>query len=213
MKRLIVATLVVTSLFSTGCGTVLTVSKKRFGRAPMDVRIFVTPDEVAEYDTAESAWRTLENGYVYISDKWYLSNENFEVIPGGNDFWLLPTETQYLIDTYPNSHGLDCEDGAAWLASAFIKQGIDAWFCVGTVNIDGVTYGHAWTMVKDKSGWVLYETTVDKIVDGLPSIYTLCWRTNGKTTWVDYGVTGVELSITQIPPDKLSILIGELDGE
>lgn len=213
LKRITIVTLVIMMLFMTGCTTVVTVSKKRFGRAPMDVRIFVTPDDVVSYDTPEIAWNTLENGYVYIADQWYLSNANFEIIPGGNDFWLLPTETQYLINTYPTAHGMDCEDGAAWLASAFKKLGLDAWFCVGTVIVDGVTYGHAWTMVRTGSKWTTYETTVNRIVDGLPdSLYSLAWRTNGTTTWVNIGATGVELTINQIPTDKLAYFSEELNG-
>lgn len=212
MKRIIIVTLVVIIVFMTGCGPVVTVSKKRFGRAPMDVRIFVTTDSIPNYETPEAAWSALETGYVYITDQWYLSNTDFEVIPGGNDFWLLPVETQYLISMYPTRHGMDCEDGAAWLASAFKRMGLDAWFCVGTVIVDGVTYGHAWTMVKNGTKWTTYETTVDKIVDGLPEdLYTLQWRTNGTTTWVNYGATGAELTINQLPIDKLSVLSEELN--
>lgn len=211
MRKVTIIALLAIMLFVNGCGATVTVSKKRFGRAPMDVRIFVTPNDVSTYGSPDVAWNTLEDGYVYLSDQWYLSNTNYEVIPGGNDFWLLPSETQYLIDRYPDSHGMDCEDGAAWLTSVFKKQGLDAWFCVGTVIVDGVIYGHAWTMVKNGNKWTTYETTVNRIVDGLPDdLYMLAWRTNGSTTWLNLASTGVELTINQLPIDKLGRFREEL---
>lgn len=207
MRKTLVAIILIVALFSTGCEKIVTVSHKRFGTLPVDVKTFVTPDSVSSYKTEAAAWRALEDGYIYEADAWSLCDcGSTEKIPGGNDFWLYPVETQYLIDVYPESHSMDCEDGAAWLASAFKKLGLDAWFVVGTVLVGGVTYGHAWTMVKEGSDWETYETTVDEVIEGQPAIYTINWRTNGETTWVNYASTGIELTISQIPISKLDLL-------
>jgi hypothetical protein len=213
LKRAIIATILAIALLFTGCGRVVTVSHKRFGAHPVDVRNFVTPESVDHYSTETAAWRALEDGYVYESDDWSLYDcDNTERIPSGNDFWLYPVETQYLIDKYPMAHAMDCEDGAAWLASSLKKLGLDAWFCVGTVIVDGNIYGHAWTMVLEDGKWKTYETTVNEIVDGLPDIYSINWRTNGQTTWVNYLSTGIELTITQLPVSELSSLKKSLGG-
>ena len=207
MKTLLFVMLVVMLLISTGCNT--TVSGKRFGDEPVDVRAFVDPARVKLYGSIQTAWSALETGYIYRPDDWYISDKNGQAISGGTDTWLLPVETQVLIDN--PLRAMDCEDGAAWLASALKKQGYDAWLCVGTLIVSGQVYGHAWCMVKIGSGWTTYETTVNEVIPGLPGIYGLSWRTNGEITWRTL-VTGTDTIIDQLPLELLGELREELSG-
>lgn len=203
MRVLLLVLLVCVLLMSTGCSAVM-VSGKRFGDAPVDVRAFVTPDKVLLYGSIENAWNALEAGYIYRPDDWYLSDKNGQAISGGKDTWLLPVETQVLVNN--PLHAMDCEDGAAWLTSALKKQGYDAWLCVGTITVEGQIYGHAWCMVLANGIWETYETTIGEGSQGLPAIYCLSWRTNGVITWRNVMVTGTDLTIDPLPPDLLTQL-------
>ena len=208
MKHVVIVVLILIAMLLTGCGGTIMVAGKRFGALPVDARAFVRPGAVKLYASADAAWSALETGYRYEPDEWYISDKHGQTIPGGNDTWLYPSEVQYLIDHYPE-HGMDCEDGAAWLASALRKQGLDAWLCVGTVTIDGIQYGHAWTMVLDKGKWITYETTVNATSEGLPSIYSMAWRTDGQTTFRNL-MAGSPLNLEPLPADALSTLRGLL---
>lgn len=198
--------IVVIAIFLSSCDvSSVPVSGKRFGNAPQDARVWIQPSEVEYYPTIEAAWSALETGYRYEADNWFLSDLYGQRISGGNDTWFFPSETQALINSYPTSHGMDCEDGAIWLTSALRKQGYDAWFCVGSVTLDSGTYGHAWCMVSDSGAWTLYETTTGQIVQGLPAIYHLSWRTNGTSAWVNVFSSGSGL-VGPVPPERLSEL-------
>lgn len=209
------AILVLVALLSTGC-TTFNVTGKYFNAPPEDARHWVVPSQVTLYSSAKEAWSALETGYVYRTDDWVIADRWGQSISGGADTWLRPVETQYLIDHYPTAHGMDCEDGAAWLASALRAQGCDAWLCVGSVTLDSGTYGHAWCMVREAGTWQTYETTTDSIADGLPVVYdeygvlkvkyTLAWRTNGEVVWQNL-LTGINLQpLGPIPPSRLSEL-------
>ena len=205
MKRLHLTVIVlIVCLLSTGCASV-SVSGKRFGSLPEDARHFVQPSQVSLYPTLQAAWSALETGYRYQTDDWYIADRYGQSISGGDDTWLMPAETQVLIDA-EGLHGMDCEDGAIWLTSALRKQGYDAWFCVGTVTLDSGVYGHAWCMVLEDGVWTLYETTTGQFVTGLPAEYRLNWRTDGQTTWVNILSAGTWVKQTQIPPDRLAEL-------
>lgn len=203
MRAFLCIMLVCVMLVSTGCGTVM-VAGKRFGYAPVDVRAFVTPDKVRLYGSIDAAWAALETGYIYRPDEWYISDKNGQAISGGKDTWLLPVETQVLVNS--TLRAMDCEDGAAWLASALKKQGYDAWLCVGTITVEGQVYGHAWTMVLQSGAWTTYETTIGEVSPGMPGIYNLSWRTNGVQTWRNAMMTGTDLTIDPLPPDLLTQL-------
>lgn len=198
----LIAILVIIAFLSTGCASV-TVSGKRFGSVPEDVRHFVQPAQVTFYSTLQQAWSALETGYEYRADDWYIADRYGQKISGGSDTWLMPSETQVLINA--GTHGMDCEDGAIWLTSALRKQGYDAWFCVGTVTLDSGVYGHAWCMVLQNGLWTLYETTTGQTVTGLPGIYHLNWRTNGQTTFVNIFSVGSG-RLDPVPPELLSEL-------
>jgi hypothetical protein len=204
MKRLhLIAIIIVIALLSTGCASV-TVTGKRFGSLPQDVRTFVQPNQVTLYPTPLAAWQALETGYRYQTDDWYISDKFGQVISGGEDTWLMPSEVQVLVNTVP--HGMDCEDGAIWLTSALRKQGLDAWLCVGTVTLSSGVYGHAWCMVLADGVWTLYETTTGQTTTGLPCEYRLSWRTNGTTTWTNVLGIGSWMHQLSLPPDRLSEL-------
>lgn len=207
MKTFLLVMLVVVLLFSTGCNTA--VAGKRFGGGLVDVRAFVDPARVKVYDSLEAAWNALETGYIYRPDDWYISDKTGQAISGGTDTWLFPAETQVLVN-HP-LRAMDCEDGAAWLASAFKKQGYDAWLCVGTLIVGGQVYGHAWCMVKVGGEWTTYETTVGEVIPGLPGIYSLSWRTNGERTWTSF-MTGTDRMVDQLPLELLGELRLELKG-
>ena len=211
MKRLHLTVIVlIVCLLSTGCASV-SVSGKRFGSVPEDVRHFIQPSQTALYPTLQAAWQALETGYRYQTDDWYISDRYGQLISGGEDTWLMPAETQVLIDT-EGLHGMDCEDGAIWLTSALRKQGYDAWMCVGTVSLDSGTWGHAWCMVLQNGAWTLYETTTGQTAEGLPGEYRLNWRTNGESMWVNVLSVGTWKKSIPIPPDRLSELRSALMG-
>jgi len=204
MKRHhLITMLLIASLLSTGCASV-PVTGKRFGSLPEDARHFVQPSQVALYPTLQAAWQALETGYRYQTDDWYISDRYGQKVSGGSDTWLMPSEVQVLINA--GAHGMDCEDGSIWLTSALRKQGYDAWLCVGSVTLDSGTYGHAWCMVLSNGAWTLYETTTGQTAEGLPSIYSLSWRTNGETTWRNL-LIGSPMDLEPlIPPELLSEL-------
>ena len=210
MRRPIIVGLLLVTLLATGCAGGITLSNKRFGSLPISSMTFVQPSQTKTYATLRDAWNALETGYQYATDNWYLSDNYGQAIPGGKDTWLMPSETQYLIDRYI-PHVMDCEDGSAWLTSALKKQGYDAWFCVGSVTLDSGVYGHAWCMVLDNGAWTLYETTTGQTAEGLPNIYSLSWRTNGETTWRN-PLVGSPMDLEPLPPDLLSELRTTLDG-
>lgn len=202
---------IITALLLTGCGPLpIKVSGKRFGGVPEDARDFVAPNQVKLYQSEDAAWNALENGYVYKVDNWSISDEFGQKISGGVDTWLMPSETQHLIDTY-SPHMIDCEDGAAWLTSALRKLGDNAWLCVGTVTLDSGTYGHAWTMVLDEGKWTTYETTTGQIVPELPSFYSLSWRTDGNTVFQNI-LTGTPVTTDDMSPGAVVELRGKLGG-
>ena len=211
MKHIaLVALVLCLALALTGCSAPL-VSGKRFGSLPEPARDFVQPDQVKTYSSPDAAWQALETGYQYETDEWYIADRYGQMISGGSDTWLMPSEVQQLIDITP--HSMDCEDGAIWLASALKKQGLNAWLCVGSVTLSSGTYGHAWTMVLDDGGWTLYETTTGQIKHGLPPEYHLSWRTNGQSTFINIAETGSWMNAPQIPPDLLSELRNVLGYE
>lgn len=202
MKRPCFITILIICLMFTGCSSVM-VTGKRFGSLPEDARHFIQPAQVDLYPSLESAWQALETGYIYRTDDWYIADRYGQIIPGGEDTWLMPSEVQVLINA--GIHSMDCEDGAIWLASAFRKQGYDAWFCVGSVTLDSGIYSHAWCMVRENGAWTLYETTTGQTAKGLPKEYRLSWRTNGETTQVNISLTGANRA-DPIPPEQLSEL-------
>lgn len=204
MKHLIVAMVIIAVLFSSGCATV-SVTGKRFGSVPEDVRHFVQPSQVSLYPSIQAAWQALETGYRYQTDDWYIADRYGQSVPGGNDTWLMPSEVQVLIDA-GGLHGLDCEDGAIWLTSALKKQGYDAWFCVGSVALSSGTWGHAWCMLFQNGTWILYETTTGQVVAGLPGEYRLNWRTNGQAVWTNVFSTGAWREQSPIPMNRISEL-------
>jgi hypothetical protein len=207
MRALLLVLVVIVTIVGTGCSALI-VGGKRFGAPPQDVRFFVTPNTVRLYPSADAAWVALTVGYIYRPDDWHMTDHTGQSIGGGKDTWLYPIETQILVDA--PQRAMDCEDGAAWLASALKKQGYDAWLCVGTILVDGQTYGHAWTMVSQNGQWTTYETTIADISPGLPGIYTLVYRTDGTTTWRNALVTGTDVMIDPLPPDLLGRLREEL---
>ena len=211
----LVIILAVALMVLSGCAP-MTVTGKYFNAPAEDARHWVAPAQVTRYNSVDAAWAALETGYVYRTDDWTIADHWGQSISGGVDTWLRPVETQYLIDHYPTEHGMDCEDGAAWLASALRAQGYDAWLCVGTVTMDSSTYGHAWCMVHANGIWTTYETTTDSIAEGLPVIYdesgvllvkyTLSWRTNGEIVWQNL-LTGVRIEpLGPIPPSMIAQL-------
>lgn len=211
MKRwTLTAILVCICLLSTGC-TPMMVSGKRFGSLRENVTDFVQPGQVTLYPSAAAAFTALETGYVYKTDNWFLGDYWGQSISGGSDTWLMPAETQVLVDN-PQRY-LDCEDGAIWLTSALRKQGLDAWLCWGLVTLKSGTYAHAWCMVHHGSTWTTYETTTGDVFEGLPDRiledgtvckYQLVWRTNGSWTWMSLLATGAWFQEDQqIPPDRL----------
>ena len=204
----LIAILVIIALVSTGCASV-TVSGKRFGSTPEDVRRFIQPSQVTLYPTLQQAWSALETDYEYRIDDWYIADRYGQQISGGSDTWLMPSEVQVLINA--GTHAMDCEDGSIWLTSALRKQGYDAWLCVGSVTLDSGTYGHAWCMVLQNGLWTLYETTTGQTAAGLPAIYHLNWRTDGQSTFVN--ILSVGSGRTEpIPPELLSELREVLNG-
>jgi len=122
------------------------------------------------------------------------------------DFWKLPYET--LRDGVG-----DCEDTSI-LFGAFlhaIKDMLDKnlqyFVCVGVVRdkYTNEVYGHAWVEVNHKGyGWVLYETTLDKVPSKLSQYVILADEIQNRYTYeavVKFNDERVEIATPPMPPE------------
>jgi len=173
-----------------------------------DVRDWITPQEEelpvfqgTDFQKVSQAYDYLEKHYQYVPDKdieWTNGSVRFNI---NGDFWQTPAETQAIIKKVGHFEG-DCEDGSFWLQSDLEKNRVPNTFvCIGTVDLESGTYGHAWVIWRRLGKDYLLETTLGRSLETLkvvPSFYHPDFVFNSKTV---YAITGVDINevITRPP--------------
>jgi hypothetical protein len=183
------------------------VVKNKFFSVSRELRSWITPDEVGlasfegstNLDIISKCFNYLENNYLYVPDNDILISNSIAELRAKNDFWQMPILSQAFIN-HMGFRG-DCEDGSFYLQSILEKSGAtDTYVCIGTVELDSGTYGHAWVIYVKNNRTYLLETTLGESLKNLlvlPDYYVTDVKFNSKSVWA---VTGKSLDEVIIRP-------------
>ena len=188
---------------------------------------FITPNQTAiklqaaqlkkdnDMATITATYDWLENGYHYETDALEVRNYGHTILKGGPDSWNPPVFT-LAVKHYNNGEAwMDCEDGTFLLVSLLRANGINAWANIGTVEIDGSIYGHAWATVILNGQEFLLETTLGQTLQALksvPSFYTPFFTFNEKDVHPRKFGADINEVYTPLPPAKVQDLKKLLNG-
>ncbi|MEM3541198.1 MAG: hypothetical protein QXF86_03210 [Candidatus Bilamarchaeaceae archaeon] len=169
---------------NTPLGSLYLIKNKLF-QETTDIRTFITPHEYSIYMQAQEfkdnqpivsvvkAFNWLENGYHYAIDDLVILNNGIIIVRGGIDSWNLPVLTLAQKHQNGGECWVDCEDGTFLLVSLLRALDIDAWASIGTVEIQGNLYGHAWATVNLNGKEYLLETTIGEQIQELKLVSSL----------------------------------------
>ncbi len=153
--------------------------KKRFGDEAYDIREFIQPTTYAVESLFTRLWSqgvrdylgffnwVIENVKPLSADEEYADYHKLEafLLPGRSrpkqvwetyDYWSFPAETLRA------GYG-DCEDKSFLLTSLLRHFIPEVYSSVGYFNGGG----HVWTSIKTKNGFMVLETTLDKMPDSI----------------------------------------------
>jgi hypothetical protein len=195
---------------------------------PEVLKSFITPKQTAielqatylkkdnDMMTVRATYDWLESGYHYETDSLEVRNGGHTIFKGNCDTWNMPVFT--LAVKHYNNGGLwvDCEDGTFLLVSLLRANGINAWANIGTVDINGSIYGHAWATVDFNGQEFLLETTLGQPLQELkpvPSFYSPSFTFDEKDVHPRKFGAIVDELLTPLPPAKIKDLQSLLDGK
>lgn len=195
------------------------VKDKLYGE-PEVLTHFITPEQTAiqlqakelkkdnDMATVTATYDWLETNYHYEVDKIEIINNGHTVLKGSCDTWNLPIFSLAIRHQNGGFYG-DCEDGTFLLVSLLRANGIQAWAHIGTVEINGSIYGHAWATVVLNGQEFLLETTLGQTIQSLrpvPDFYTPSFTFNeSKVIPTKFGADINEVYPT-LPPSKIQDL-------
>jgi|GEM_PF-5770375 len=195
--------------------------KDRLWGEPEILTSFITPNQPAiksqaqqlkkdnDMATTIATYNWLEDKYHYETDSLEIRNSKHTVLKGGIDTWNLPVLT-LAIKHQNNGHiWVDCEDGTFLLVSLLRANGINAWANIGTVEINGSIYGHAWATVILNGNEYLLETTLGQTLQALrpvPEFYTPNFAFNEKEVRLRKFGADINEVYPPLPPAKVQDL-------
>jgi len=203
------------------------VVKDKLWGEPEVLTSFITPDQTAiqlqaaqlkkynDMATTVETYNWLENGYHYEIDNLEVRNNEHTILKGGVDTWNLPVFTLAIKHQNGGNIWVDCEDGTFLLVSLLRANGINAWANIGTVEIDGSIYGHAWATVILNGQEFLLETTLGQPLQALkpvPSFYTPLFTFNEKDVHIHKFGADINEVYPALPPSKVQDLKKLLNG-
>jgi hypothetical protein len=203
------------------------VVKDKLWGEPEILTSFITPSQTAiklqaeqlkkdnDMATITATYDWLENGYHYETDSLEVRNNGHTILKGGPDTWNPPVFT-LAVKHYNNGDAwMDCEDGTFLLVSLLRANGINAWANIGTVEIDGSIYGHAWATVILNGQEFLLETTLGQPLQALkpvPSFYSPSFTFNEKDIHPRKFGADINEVYPPLPPAKVQDLKKLLNG-
>jgi len=211
----------------TSSGNEKYVVKDKLWGEPEILTSFITPNQTAiqlqaaqlkkdnEMATITATYDWLENGYHYETDSLEVKNNGHTILKGGLDTWNPPVFTLAVKHQNNGDIWVDCEDGTYLLVSLLRANGINAWANIGTVEIDGSIYGHAWATVILNGQEFLLETTLGQPLQALkpvPSFYTPTFTFNEKDVHPRKFGADINEVYPPLPPARVQDLKKLLNG-
>jgi hypothetical protein len=203
------------------------VVKDKLWGEPEVLTAFITPNQTAiklqaeqlkkdnDMATVTATYDWLENGYHYEVDSLEVKNNGHTIFKGGPDTWNLPVFTLAIKHQNNGNVWIDCEDGTYLLVSLLRANGINAWANIGTVEINGAIYGHAWATVILNGQEFLLETTLGQPFQALkpvPSFYVPFFTFNEKEVHPRKFGADINEVYPPLPPARVQDLKKLLNG-
>jgi transglutaminase-like putative cysteine protease len=203
------------------------VVKDKLWGEPEILTSFITPNQTAiklqaeqlkkntDMETIIATYDWLESGYHYETDSLEVRNNGHTILKGGPDTWNPPVFTLAVKHQNDGNVWVDCEDGTYLLVSLLRANNINAWANIGTVEIDGSVYGHAWATVILNGQEFLLETTLGQPLQALkpvPSFYSPAFTFNEKDVRPRKFGASIDDELTPLPPAKIQDLKNLLNG-